>query len=44
MKTYKLIRNNETIEEDIETIEEAEYLKAEYQIAYRWYVSIKVQY
>jgi len=40
---YKLIWNREVIESDIETRKEAEYLRAEYQMAYGGSVTIKKQ-
>lgn len=40
---YKLIWNNETIEEEINTMKEAIYLKQEYQMAFKGCVSIKEQ-
>ena len=41
IRLYKLIWNNETIEEDIATKEEAIYLRNEYSIAYNGSVRIK---
>ena len=40
---YKLLWRGEVIEECIQTLEEAEYLKAEYQIAYGGTVRILKQ-
>ena len=38
---YKLVWKNETIEDEIKTLQEAEYLRNEYALAYGGVVTIK---